>query len=47
MAIGFDRGNIALYKGDISRDRSKTFKNLTSGTSPITGISFKHYNKVQ
>ena len=45
MAIGFDRGSISLYKGDISRDRAKTTQNLTCGISPITGIAFKSLNK--
>lgn len=46
MAIGFDRGNVSFYKGDISRDRSKTVKTLTFGTSAIKGIAFKHCGKV-
>ena len=46
MAIGFERGNISLYRGDISRDRSKTLKQLIAGTSQITGIAFKHTSKV-
>uniref|UniRef100_A0AAG5D1K0 Vacuolar protein sorting-associated protein 11 homolog n=2 Tax=Anopheles atroparvus TaxID=41427 RepID=A0AAG5D1K0_ANOAO len=45
MAIGFAQGNISLYRGDISRDRSKTLKQLTAGTSDIVGIAFKHYHK--
>uniref|UniRef100_A0A182QH22 Vacuolar protein sorting-associated protein 11 homolog n=1 Tax=Anopheles farauti TaxID=69004 RepID=A0A182QH22_9DIPT len=45
MAIGFAQGNISLYRGDISRDRSKTLKQLTAGTSDIVGIAFKHCNK--
>lgn len=45
MAIGYERGNISLYRGDISRDRSKTLKSLTAGTSAIAGIAFKHYEK--
>ncbi|XP_058823942.1 vacuolar protein sorting-associated protein 11 homolog [Topomyia yanbarensis] len=46
MAIGFAKGNISLYRGDISRDRSKTLKQLTAGTTSITGIAFKHFSKV-
>lgn len=46
MAIGFAKGNISLYRGDISRDRSKTLKQLTAGTASITGIAFKHFNKI-
>lgn len=45
MAIGFQRGNISLYRGDISRDRSKTLKPLVAGTMPIVGIAFKHYER--
>ncbi|XP_050072168.1 vacuolar protein sorting-associated protein 11 homolog [Anopheles maculipalpis] len=45
MAIGFAQGNISLYRGDISRDRSKTLKQLTAGTSDIVGIAFKHCHK--
>lgn len=46
MAIGFAKGSISLYRGDISRDRSKTLKQLTAGTTDITGIAFKHFNKI-
>jgi vacuolar protein sorting-associated protein 11 len=46
MAIGFERGNISLYRGDIARDKSKTLKTLTAGTSAITGIEFKYTDKV-
>uniref|UniRef100_A0A6B2EKS8 Vacuolar protein sorting-associated protein 11 homolog n=1 Tax=Phlebotomus kandelakii TaxID=1109342 RepID=A0A6B2EKS8_9DIPT len=46
MAIGFDRGSISLYRGDIARDRSKTMKSLSGGTSAITGIAFKTVSKV-
>lgn len=47
MAIGFDRGGISLYRGDIGRDRSKTLKTLSSGTSSVTGIAFKQHGKVK
>lgn len=47
MAIGFAKGAISLYRGDISRDRSKTLKQLTAGSTDITGIAFKHFNKVR
>ncbi|EAT44793.1 AAEL003887-PA [Aedes aegypti] len=46
MAIGFAKGGISLYRGDISRDRSKTLKQLTAGSTDITGIAFKHFNKL-
>ncbi|XP_039431655.1 vacuolar protein sorting-associated protein 11 homolog [Culex pipiens pallens] len=46
MAIGFAKGNISLYRGDVSRDRSKTLKQLTAGTASISGIAFKHFNKI-
>ncbi|XP_055606181.1 vacuolar protein sorting-associated protein 11 homolog [Uranotaenia lowii] len=46
MAIGFAQGNISLYRGDISRDRSKTLKQLTAGSTSISGIAFKHSHKV-
>lgn len=45
MAIGFDRGSISLYRGDISRDRSKNVKTLSGGISAITGIQFKQCGK--
>lgn len=45
MAIGFDRGSISLYRGDISRDRSKVLKTISGGISQITGIVFKTYGK--
>lgn len=46
MAIGFDRGNVSFYKGDISRDRNRTVKTLTFGTSAVKGIAFKYNTKV-
>lgn len=46
MAIGFDRGSISLYRGDISKDRSKTLQTLSGGIAPITGIAFKAGNKL-
>lgn len=42
FAIGFDRGSVSLYKGDISRDRSKNVKTIAAGDSQITGLAFKH-----
>lgn len=45
MAIGFQRGKISLYRGDISRDRSKTLKPLVAGNQAIVGIAFKHYDR--
>uniref|UniRef100_A0A1L8DVY0 Vacuolar protein sorting-associated protein 11 homolog n=1 Tax=Nyssomyia neivai TaxID=330878 RepID=A0A1L8DVY0_9DIPT len=46
MAIGFDRGSISLYRGDIARDRSKAMKTLSGGTTAITGIAFKMISKI-
>lgn len=46
MAIGFERGNVSIYKGDVARDKTKTVKNLILGTASIRGISFKHVGKV-
>jgi vacuolar protein sorting-associated protein 11 len=46
MAIGFERGNVTIYKGDISRDKSKSTKNVTFGTAAIKGISFRQIGKV-
>lgn len=46
MAIGFDRGSISLYRGDISRDRSKNVKTLSGGISAITGIQFEQCGKI-
>lgn len=45
MAIGFDRGSISLYRGDISRDRKKNLKTISVGTTPISGIAFKQQAK--
>lgn len=45
MAIGFDRGSISLYRGDISRDRKKNLKTISVDTTPITGIAFKQQGK--
>lgn len=45
FAIGFDRGTISLYRGDISRDRTKTLKSISAGTTAITGIAFKQQGK--
>ncbi|CRL06847.1 CLUMA_CG019552, isoform A [Clunio marinus] len=46
MAIGFERGNISIYKGDISREKTKNVKNIILGTTSIRGISFKQMGKV-
>lgn len=45
FAIGFDRGTISLYRGDISRDRTKNLKSISVGSTPITGIAFKQHAK--
>lgn len=44
MAIGFDRGVIALYRGDISRNRSITAQTMNCGTSTIVGMAFRLVN---
>ncbi|CAG9799537.1 unnamed protein product [Chironomus riparius] len=46
LAIGFERGNLTLYKGDITRDKAKSVKNVTFGTAPIKGITFKQVGKI-
>lgn len=46
MAIGFDRGGISLYRGEISRDRSKVVKTISGGTAAISGIAFKAQGKI-
>jgi len=46
MAIGFERGNVSIYKGDIARDKTKTVKSVTFGTASIRGISIKQVGKV-
>ncbi|KAG5679401.1 hypothetical protein PVAND_008969 [Polypedilum vanderplanki] len=46
MAIGFERGNITVYKGDIARDKTKSVKNITFGTASIKGIEFKQVGKI-
>lgn len=45
LAIGFDRGSLSLYRGDISRDRSRITKTLSIGSTPINGIAFKQHGK--
>lgn len=45
FAIGFDRGNVSLYRGDISRDRSKNIKSIMAGSTQISGIAFKQHAK--
>lgn len=45
FAIGFDRGSVSLYRGDISRDRSKNVKTIATGDSQITGLAFKQHAK--
>lgn len=45
FAIGFDRGSVSLYRGDISRDRTKNLKTISVGSAPITGIAFKQHAK--
>lgn len=45
FAIGFDRGSISLYRGDISRDRTKNLKTISVGKTAITGIAFKQHAK--
>lgn len=45
MAIGFSKGSISLYRGDIGNDRSKNFKTLSGGVSAITGLVFKSAGK--
>ncbi|XP_055852753.1 vacuolar protein sorting-associated protein 11 homolog [Episyrphus balteatus] len=46
IAIGYERGEISLFRGSISRDFSSGFKNFTVGTKPIIGISFKQHGKL-
>lgn len=41
MAIGFACGSVALYKGDLGRDRSKSCKKLSGGLTAVTGLAFK------
>ncbi|XP_055901830.1 vacuolar protein sorting-associated protein 11 homolog [Eupeodes corollae] len=46
IAIGYERGEISLYRGTVSRDFSGGFKSFTVGTKSITGISFKQHGKL-
>lgn len=46
MAVGFERGNVSIYKGDIARDKTKAVKNVIFGTASIRGISFKQMGKI-
>lgn len=41
MAVGFEDGCIALYKGDLSRDRNSKPKMLKELDREITGMAFK------
>lgn len=41
LAIGFLSGSVSLYKGDVSRERSKSCKSLSGGLMAITGLAFK------
>lgn len=45
MAIGFERGNITVYSGDISREKTRSINNITFGTAAIKGIEFKQVGK--
>lgn len=44
MAVGFERGVISLYRGDISRNRSITAQTLNCGTSAVVGMAFRLVN---
>lgn len=47
MAVGFIDGSIALYKGDLSRDRNSKPKMLKEIGHEITGMAFKCVSKDQ
>jgi len=47
MAVGFTDGSIALYKGDLCRDRSFKPKMLKELGQEITGMAFKCVSKDQ
>ncbi|XP_050429198.1 vacuolar protein sorting-associated protein 11 homolog isoform X2 [Adelges cooleyi] len=47
MAVGFLDGSIALYRGDLSRDRSSKPKMLKELGQEITGMAFKCVSKDQ
>jgi len=47
MAVGFVDGCIALYKGDLCRDRSSKPKMLKELSQEITGMAFKCVTKDQ
>lgn len=47
MAVGFVDGCIALYKGDLSRDRNSKPKMLKELGQEITGMAFKCVTKDQ
>lgn len=46
LAIGYAAGSVSLYKGDLGRDRSKSFKSLSGGLTEVTGLAFKTTGKV-
>ncbi|CAK1555893.1 unnamed protein product [Leptosia nina] len=47
LAVGFQDGSVALFRGDISRQRSGKMKTLSdTGSSPITGLAFKDADKL-
>lgn len=41
LAIGFERGNLTIYYGDIAREKTKAVKNITFGNLSIKGMAFK------
>jgi len=47
MAVGFVDGCIALFKGDLSRDRNSKPKMLKELGQGITGMAFKCVSKDQ
>ncbi|XP_028040568.1 vacuolar protein sorting-associated protein 11 homolog [Bombyx mandarina] len=47
LAVGFQDGSVALYRGDIARQRSGKMRTLAeTGSSPITGLAFKGAEKL-
>lgn len=45
MAVGFDDGNVLLFRGDITRDRQSKQTVLRVGTSPVNALAFLTVNR--
>lgn len=46
MAVGFEDGNVLLFRGDVTRDRQSKQTLLSTGSSPVNALAFRT-NKTQ